>query len=102
MSSDGTEYELLTEIQDRLREKVPFSESQCFLCDAPVPLMFPIKDPFCTISVGASQFDAEMWSGGGFNQLTQHTPTSFPSLPPSLSPFISPSLSLFIHISIHE
>jgi len=74
MSADGTEFDLLTEIQNRLREKVPFSESQCFLCDAPVPMMFPVKDPCCTISVGASQFDPEYWSGGGFNQLTQHTP----------------------------
>ena len=74
MSADGTEYDLLTEVQTRLREKVPFSESQCFITDAPVPIIFPGPGPFCTISIGDSTFDEEYYSGGGMQQLTQHTP----------------------------
>jgi len=74
MSADGTELDLLTQIQDRLREKVPFTVPQCFLCDLAVPEIFPPTDPICTISVGASNFDPELFDGGGFNQLCQHTP----------------------------
>ena len=74
MSADGTEYDLLTQVQGRLREKVPFPESCCFISDAPVPEFWPTVDPICTISVGDTQFDAEYWAGGGYEQLTQHTP----------------------------
>jgi carbonic anhydrase/acetyltransferase-like protein (isoleucine patch superfamily) len=74
MSADGTELDLLSQIQDRLREKVPFTVPQCFLCDTPVPEIFPPSGPICTISVGASSFDPELFDGGGFNQLCQHTP----------------------------
>lgn len=74
MSADGTEFDLLSQIVDRLREKVPFTAPQCFLSDEPVPVIFPPTDPICTVSVGDCQFDAEYWSGGGGKQLTQHTP----------------------------
>lgn len=74
MSADGTELDLLTQIQARLREKVPFTVPQCFICDTQVPEIFPPSGPICTISVGQSNFDGELFDGGGFNQLTQHTP----------------------------
>lgn len=74
MSADGTELELLGQIQDRLREKVPFTIPQCFICDTQVPEIFPPSGPICTISVGQSNFDPELFDGGGFNQLCQHTP----------------------------
>lgn len=74
MSANGTDYDLLVAFQDRLREKVPYSETQCFVTDEPVPLIWPSKGPWCTVCLGDQQFDPELYSGGGMGQLCQHTP----------------------------
>lgn len=72
-TDQGSELILLTAIRDRLVNRVDgLTAANCVLSDDAVPLVWP-ADPCCTVSIGDSQFNPELWEGGGSNQLTIRT-----------------------------
>jgi hypothetical protein len=74
MSADGTEYDLMQKVVDRLIDKIAaYNSHNCFVCDDVVPLIFPQSDHICTVCIGDSQFDADMFSAGGPEQLVEDT-----------------------------
>ena len=71
---DGTAYDLLTEVETRLRAEIEgFNEGTCFICDSPVPpdAYFPTGGVVCTIALVDGHFDQGNYVGGGANVLTE-------------------------------
>lgn len=74
LSIDGTQYDLLTQVESRLHARISlFDRGNCFICDGPVPpdAYFPQGLLACTIAVGDGVFNDSNYDGGAANVLTE-------------------------------
>lgn len=72
---DATDFDLLTAVKARLREKVKKLEPEGLigLTDSPIPptAYFPRGELFSTLCFVGGQFDKRLYDGGGANQLCE-------------------------------
>lgn len=74
-STSASPVDLIVAIRDRLREKISdMTVSNCFVCDSPVPPVWPSGNQVVTICLGDAHLDEPLWDGGGLDQLSYHRP----------------------------
>lgn len=75
-NTDGTAFDLLTQVEGRLLAKIPeFNAGNCFITDEPLPPdnYNPQGGVTCTICLLDGRFDKGLYAGGAANQLAEES-----------------------------